>query len=66
MKSYASLAQHPLLGVERSDYFPGLRMLLHRRYAIYYVPAAEEVRIKRILHTARDVRRLIRRGAFDV
>ena len=48
----------------RADIHPGLRMIVHRRYLIFFTiaDAAGAVRIERILHSARDLTALFRSG----
>jgi toxin ParE1/3/4 len=45
----------------RHDLAPGLRMAVHRRYLVFYrdLPAENTVRIERVLHGARYLRRLL-------
>jgi toxin ParE1/3/4 len=50
---------------ERPDGFParddlraGLRAAHHRRYPIFFLQAAEEIRVVRVLHVARDLLRM--------
>ena len=45
----------PGASLARDDLHPGLRSVRHGRYAIYFVEAGDEVRIVRVIHTARDV-----------
>jgi toxin ParE1/3/4 len=52
------LTQLPQAFPAREGLAPGLRMMPYRRYLIFYRPAGGEVRIERILHSARDVGRL--------
>ncbi|MBV8612178.1 MAG: hypothetical protein JOY66_00205 [Acetobacteraceae bacterium] len=42
----------------------GLRVLLHRRYAIYYLADPTGVVIARVTHGARDVAALAERGGL--
>ena len=59
------IAATPGLYPARPDLAPGLRMALHGRYVVFYrerpAEGAEEgaVRIERVLHGARDLRRLL-------
>lgn len=54
-------ADKPELFPARPDLAPGLRMAVHRRYLIFFrdLPGADAVRIERVLHSARDVARLL-------
>jgi len=51
----AVLADMPECGVERRDLQPGIRMLVHGVYLLFYRVLGDEVRIERVLHGARDV-----------
>jgi plasmid stabilization system protein ParE len=44
--------------VPRDNIRPGLRLAVHGRYNIYFRVAAAETTIVRVLHSARDVRRI--------
>jgi toxin ParE1/3/4 len=59
------LRHFPLAGPARQQLAPGLRVMLHGAYAIYYVPLADAVVIVRVLHGARDVVALAERGGFS-
>jgi plasmid stabilization system protein ParE len=52
------LAATGSLGVPRDNVGPGLRLAVHGRYNIYFRVTASETIIIRVLHSARDVRRL--------
>lgn len=54
------LAARPLAGRERDELLPGLRSMPHGRYVIFYRPMENAVEIIRVLHGARDLRRLLR------
>ena len=41
----------------REDIVPGLRSIVHGRYLLLFLELADEVRIVRVLHTARDLMR---------
>jgi plasmid stabilization system protein ParE len=45
-------------GVPRDAISPGLRLAVHGRYNIYFRASKNETIIVRVLHSARDVRRL--------
>jgi toxin ParE1/3/4 len=53
------LADNPLIGRARPELRPGLRSFPHGDYLIFYRPAADGVTIVRVLHGARDARRLL-------
>ena len=54
-------AAMPELYPVRGDLAPGLRMAVHRRYLVLYRDLSGEntVRVERVLHAARNVRRLV-------
>jgi toxin ParE1/3/4 len=54
----------PLSGSPRDQLAPGLRVIFHGAYAIYYAPRAETLVIVRVLHSARDAAALAERGGF--
>ncbi len=54
----------PGSGVRRDQLARGLRVIVHRAYAIYYLADAVEVVIVRVIHGARDVAALAERGGF--
>jgi toxin ParE1/3/4 len=62
--AFEPLRHFPLSGPAREQLAPGLRVIFHQAYAIYYTPLAEEVVIVRVLHGARDVAALAERGGF--
>lgn len=51
-------ASRPMTFRERPDISPGLRAVGHGRYLIFFRDLADEVRIVRIVHSARDLPRL--------
>jgi toxin ParE1/3/4 len=46
-------------GVPRDNVRPGLRLSVHGRYNIYFRVTDAETVIVRVVHSARDVRRLL-------
>ncbi|MBX3288236.1 MAG: type II toxin-antitoxin system RelE/ParE family toxin [Acidobacteria bacterium] len=52
------LANDPYLGRSRDDIIKDLRHFPHGRYVIYYFPAASGVRIYRVLHSARNHKKI--------
>ncbi len=56
-----SAAAMPLLYPARDALSPGLRMAVHRRYLVFYreLPNENAVRIERVLHSARNLSRLL-------
>jgi toxin ParE1/3/4 len=55
---FLMLARHPLLGQMCEELRGGLRFFCSSNYVIYYELAGRRVRIVRVLHGARDVRKL--------
>ena len=51
---FTVLASQPLIGQDRADLRPGLRMLSVGSYAIYFKSTADGVEIVRVLHSARE------------
>lgn len=51
----AALVDFPESGRARPELAPDLRSKPHGRYVIFYTPGADELRIERILHGARDM-----------
>ena len=45
----------PGASLRRDELHPGLRSVRHGRYAIFFVEAEDEVRVVRVIHTARDI-----------
>ncbi len=55
---FAMLARQPMLGELREELRPHMRSFSVGRYVIYYEIIEHRVTIVRVLHGARDVRRL--------
>jgi plasmid stabilization system protein ParE len=53
-----SIARLGHSGVPRNEINPGLRLAVHGRYNIYFRVTPTKTTIARVLHSARDVRRL--------
>jgi toxin ParE1/3/4 len=49
----------PGMGQSRDDLLPGLRCFVVSPYVVFYRPVDETIQVLRILHGARDIRRLI-------
>jgi len=58
------LLYSPLIGSRRDQFGPGLRVIFHTPYAIYYLPANRELVIVRVLHGARDAAAIADQGGF--
>ena len=54
----AQIAERPLSFRSRDELGTGLRSAVHGRYIIFFRDLPEEVRIVRVLHGARDLKRL--------
>jgi toxin ParE1/3/4 len=52
------LLEHPELGPRRDHLAVGLRVLIHRDYAVYYKATQAEIIIVRVVHGARDANAL--------
>ena len=50
-----ALDENPGIGAPRPEYGPGVRMLPHGRYLIFYSVSASGVLFERILHGAREI-----------
>lgn len=55
------IGRAPLAYRERTDLQPGLRSCSHGAYVIFFTVNADDVRIERILHGARDLGPLLNR-----
>jgi toxin ParE1/3/4 len=64
-EKFEPLRQMPLLGPQRNQLAPGLRVAFHGHYAIYYAPHDNELVIIRVLHSARDVAAIAEHGGFS-
>jgi toxin ParE1/3/4 len=56
-KKFATLAEMPGIGRERSELLVNLRSLPLRKYVVFYRPIEGGVEIVRVIHGARDLRR---------
>jgi len=68
-KLYAAcgrLMAFPLAYPERPQLAPGLRVVFHGNYAIYYQPDDDCVTVVRVLHGARDLAAIVEQGGFDM
>lgn len=59
---FATLGSHPLIGQSRDDLRPGLRAFPSGSYVILYLPADDRAEIVGVIHGARDLAGLFRRG----
>ena len=51
----AVAAEHPASFPARDEISPGLRVIVHGRYLLFFRELVDEVRIVRVLHGARDL-----------
>ncbi len=58
-EAFGLLLDHPRMGMELPEYPTAIRVLSHRSHRIYYELVDDTVIIARILHKARDARRLL-------
>ncbi len=58
----ATLARSPEIGPARDDLAPCLRMFPVGKYLIFYRETEEGIELVRVLHGARNLRRLLRRS----
>ncbi len=56
--TFSILASHPLMGEARDALRPGLRSFSVLKYVVYFQVVEDRLTIVRVLHGARDVRRL--------
>jgi toxin ParE1/3/4 len=54
-KTFALLASYPSVGHEVGHIRPGLRRFCRGNYLIYFEPAADGVRVVRVLHGSRQI-----------
>jgi toxin ParE1/3/4 len=63
-RKFYPLLRSPMMGSPREQFGPGLRVIFHSPYAIYYLPAEYEVVIVRVLHSSRDAAAIADQGGF--
>lgn len=56
------LAENPLIGQERSDLRPSLRVISHGEYAVLFYPLTDGAEIVGVVHGARDIELQFRAG----
>ena len=64
-RSIATLADLPDRGAARPRLGRGVRVLLHAPHAVYYRVVGPEVVVLRVIHGARDVVLIARRGGLN-
>jgi toxin ParE1/3/4 len=60
-QTFQRLSEFPLMGRHRDELAAGLRSFPVGNYVIYYLPLRDGIDVVRVLHGARDVRRIFRR-----
>jgi len=60
------LLAFPLAHPEHPQLDPGLRVVFHASYAIYYRSDDDCVTVVRVLHGARDLAAIVEQGGFDM
>ncbi|HET6249152.1 MAG TPA: type II toxin-antitoxin system RelE/ParE family toxin [Tepidisphaeraceae bacterium] len=55
------LVEQPEIGKQRAELAPGLRSFPVGKYLIFYTPLPDGIVVIRVLHGARDLRRIFRR-----
>jgi len=61
-EKFRLLSEFPGLGPRRDELVPSLRSFPVRSYIIFYLPLADGIEVVRVLHGARDMRRIFRRN----
>ena len=59
-------ALFPFSGAPRPHLAQHMRVLFYQKYAIYYLPGAEEIIVVRVLHGARDIAAIAEEGGFVI
>jgi toxin ParE1/3/4 len=59
-KNLRILATQPMAGRARNELSPGLRSVFYGRYIIFYYVSEQSVEIAHVLHSARDIERLLK------
>lgn len=62
---FARAAEVPLAGARRDELAPGLRVMFHGNYAVYYLPHDQQLVIVRVLHGARDIAAIAAAGGLS-
>ena len=55
---FQMLSENPLMGQNRADLAPTLRSFSSRNYVIFFRPISDGIEIVRVLHGARDSKKL--------
>ena len=55
-----AIASHPRIYQLRPEFGPDMRRAPHRRYLILYRERANDIRIERIIHGARDIHKALK------
>jgi len=63
-KHFEPLRTFPNSGAPRDHVRPGLRVVFHQPYAIYYTPRPDAVVVLRVVHSARDIASIFESGGI--
>jgi toxin ParE1/3/4 len=62
LQTFCTLARHPLMGEAREDLAKDLRMFTSGKYVILFQPTQRGIRVVRVIHSARDLLEVWRKG----
>ena len=60
IQMFQRLADHPKMGERRPEFGMDLRSLPHGNYVVFYRPRKDGISLVRVLHGARDLRKIFR------
>lgn len=63
---FGQVSALPFSGAPRPHLAPDLRVIIHGKYAIYYLPRIDEIVIVRVLHGSRDIASIAEEGGFAI
>ena len=61
---FEQVLKFPFSGAPRPYFAPNLRVIFHKKYAIYYLPCETDVVIVRVLHGSRDLAAIAEQEGF--
>ena len=59
------LADNRLIGTSRTKFGFEIRVFPHKKYLVFYTPIEKGVEIVRILHSARNIKRIFKNSSDD-
>ena len=59
------LATYPLIGRTRGELLPGIRSITYGHYTILYCILENTVEVLRVIHSARDIKRMLRKDQLS-